>query len=480
MTPKVLASGAVVVVLLVARAASAQTAAPDSPAWLSDRKYTEGIGVRTGDFELHPGIAGEVGYDSNYLLRSDRQGVANGPPIVPALEFRVTPSLYLSTIGGRRREEESGAADSPSVAFRAGINATWRAFVGLSSDSGASDITQQNSPFPSGAADAYLTILPGRPVGGALFADYGRVIRPNTTTTDPNLSFNRDDLSVGGELALQPGSGTLDWHFGYRYRTALFEEQTGQTFNNGTHQLYTRGRWRFRPRTALLYDATLGFSSYSNATQAAGQGLVSSTPVRARIGLNGLITDRFALLALVGWAASLDDTSLVAQQPQYDSVIGQAELTWFLAASPGIAAMNTASLSLSSIGLGYTRDFATSYLGNYYGSDRGYLRFSYFFAGRALVNLEGGVGAVEYPNMYWTPPTMPLLRHTAFTDYRADATLFAEYRFSDTFGLNTTLRYTANFSNTHDVQPVPNAVAPNLFDMSWNRFEAFLGARWFL
>ena len=33
--------------------------------WLKDRRYGEGIGIRAGDFELHPGIGGEFGYDSN-------------------------------------------------------------------------------------------------------------------------------------------------------------------------------------------------------------------------------------------------------------------------------------------------------------------------------------------------------------------------------------------------------------------------------
>ena len=39
-------------------------------------------------------------------------------------------------------------------------------------------------------------------------------------------------------------------------------------------------------------------------------------------------------------------------------------------------------------------------------------------------------------------------RNPSFTDVRADATLFGEYRFTDTFGLNATLRYTTNVSNT--------------------------------
>jgi hypothetical protein len=494
MTHKVLAACIVVVVLLASRAAGAQTQTPgqpDSPQWLHDRKFSEGAGIRAGDLELHPGIAAEVGYDSNYLLRTDRTvcfqaglgniACANGPPSAPvisSLEFRITPSLTLSTLSGPRREGDT--PDSlPAIAFRASLNATYRAFIGLDNNStGANDISEENDPRNiSAAADVRLDILQGRPVGGSLFASYGHVVQPSVTTIDPNLAFNRDDVGAGVDLALQPGSGTLDWHFGYQVQAALFEQSNALGFDNVTNELSTHGRWKFGPRTALLFDGTYRFLSYVNNSQAVTEGLDNSTPLRARIGLNGLVTDRFAVLALVGWGASFYDTSALPQQPQYDSVIGQAEVKWFLAASPGIgAALSTVSLTLSSIALGYNRDFQNSYLGNYYGSDRGYLRFSYLFAQRVLLSLEGGVGAVEYPTMYWLTPIS--LRHSAFTDVRADGALFGEYRFGASVGVNATLRYTANFSNTHDMPVQPNGAA-GVFDMSWNRFEAFLGLRWF-
>jgi hypothetical protein len=200
--------------------------------------------------------------------------------------------------------------------------------------------------------------------------------------------------------------------------------------------------------------------------------------VRARIGLNGLITERFAALALVGWGASFYN-NLRPQEPQYDSVIAQAELKWFVAPNPSAGFPADLGLALSSIALGYSRDFQNSYLGNFYGYDRGYLRFAYFFAGRALVTLEGGVGAIEYPEMFWG--STGGLRHHGFTDVRADATLFTEYRFGDRFGVNATLRYTTNISSVHDM-PVQESAAPGAgqFDMDWNRFEAFLGVRWFM
>src|SRR5580704_8456803 len=104
MTKRGLASAAVAVALLAPRAAGAQpqlTAGADAPQWLKDRQYNEGIGIRTGDLELHPGIAGEVGYDSNYFYRSDKTSPAGGPvidnaapnaPVIPAAAFRITPS----------------------------------------------------------------------------------------------------------------------------------------------------------------------------------------------------------------------------------------------------------------------------------------------------------------------------------------------------------------------------------------------------
>jgi hypothetical protein len=479
-----LATSTAVVVLLFARAVVAQsqnTIAQGGPEWLKDRKYTEGIGIRAGDLELHPGIAGEVGYDSNVFLRSTQTGVDNGAPaapIIPSAVVRITPSLYLSTVGVERRE---GDPTPPAVAFRAGVNATYRALFGLSSDASdvAPDGTKPNDPSQlntvSGAADARLSILPGRPAGIEAFGGVARTVLPNTASADPDVSFTQDLVRVGGELVTQPGGGTLDWRLGYEFDDTLFESTAGVPYDNYLQRVYTRGRWRFRPRTALVYDGSISFNRYANVQAAFNAaGLVSSMPVRARIGVNGLVTDRFSVLLMAGWGASFIDTAPLPQQQQYDSVIGQAELKWYLTANPGVATPNEVSLSLSSIAIGYTRDFQTSYLGNYYGIDRGYLKFDYFFAGRAYISLSGGVGAIEYPNIW--DPNGTTERHAAFTDTRADATLLGEYRFTDTFAINSTLRYTQNFSN----QTIPEIGSTATYGMAWQHYEAYLGVRWFM
>jgi hypothetical protein len=479
MTKTGLAPSVAAAALLISRAVLAQpqyTAQPDSPQWLKDRRYNEGVGIRTGDLELHPGIAGEVGYDSNWFLRTNEQGFTNGPPaapIIPALVLRVTPSFYMSTLSAQRREGDL-VATPPTVAFRMGVNATYRAFFGLSSDASQpqNDITKQDNIGIG--SDARLDILPERPFGADIFGSYGRVIMPTYVTADPNFSFNRDDIGVGGEFVIQPGSGTLDWRLGYQFHDVIFEQTAGQPFDNTTNEAFMRGRWRFRPRDAFVYDGSIRWIQYQNPDQALNAGLVNGMPVRARLGLNGLITDRFAALLMAGWGASFYDTRL-PRQPQYDSIIGQAELKWFLSASPGVAAASDLGLALSSIAVGYNRDFQNSYLGSFYGMDRGYLKFSYFFAGRALVTLEGGAGAVEYPVILW-PDNSP--RADPFTDVRVDATLFGEYRFTDSIGVNATLRYSQDISNQHI--PVQEARPSPEFAMSWQRFEAYLGVRWFM
>ncbi|HZO12148.1 MAG TPA: hypothetical protein VFB62_02790, partial [Polyangiaceae bacterium] len=72
MTRFVALVSALLFALLLSESASAQSD-PNSQTWLRDRRYREGAGIRVGDFELHPGIGADFGYDSNYLRRSENE-----------------------------------------------------------------------------------------------------------------------------------------------------------------------------------------------------------------------------------------------------------------------------------------------------------------------------------------------------------------------------------------------------------------------
>jgi hypothetical protein len=462
-------------------AASTFTSRASAQEWLKDRMYQEGQGFRTGDLEWHPGIGVEGGYDSNYFLRTNTTGanIANGcPNACPqgTPEMRVTPSLSIATLGAQRREGEV-KHEPPSVDFRLNASGTYQEFFG--------QLQPEQRNFGANA-NARLNILPERPFGGAVFANYSRVIQPNNINGNPDLSFNRDAVGAGAELSTQPGGGTLDWHLGYQFADTLFEETAGQPYSNFVNQIYTKGRWKFRPRTALLYDGNFSFVHYENANGAvAGNstaGIISplypSDPVRSRIGINGLVTPRFAFLGMVGYGGTFFVPATKDGTPpaQYDSVIGQAEFKFFLTAQPGDS--NPMSLTLSSIAIGYNRDFTNSYLSDFYGTDRGYLKFSYFFAGRALVSLEGGAAALEYP-------TFALLgqgakQEPSFTDARIDATLYGEYRFTNYFAVNLTGKFTTELSSTEIPLPAAGGAAGDFYAMQWRRIEIYGGLRLFL
>jgi len=441
--------------------------------WLGDRKYAEGIGIKAGDLELHPGLGGEVGFDSNWFKRTSVEGpnIVNGAPQAPVVAggiFRITPSLYIKTLGAERKEGDV-AAEPPKVDFRAGLSATYRAFLG-----GSEIVDQNGAKNISADLDAAVIILPKKPFSVGINARYNRLINPNATG-NPDASFNRNNLGAGIDVTWTPGGGTLDWKLGYMGQLQLLDTPTLSPFDNVSHNIFTRGNWRFRPKTAFIYDGSFAFNSYTMADKAFNA-LTDSTPLRSKLGISGLISPRFSLLAMVGYGGSFMNTTANPQLQQYNSVIGQLEAKFFLTANPGADAPSAATLSISSISIGYNRDFAGSFLGTYYGSDRGYAKFAYFFGGRAIVALEGGVGALEYPNIFKNGDPNPI--SAPFTNIGVDASLFGEYRFSNTLGLNTTLRYTQEISSTQ--LPAGGVPAGALYDMNYHRFEAYLGFRWFM
>lgn len=445
--------------------------------WLKDRRYQEGEGLRAGDLEFHPGIGGEVGYDSNWFLRSSSTDarVINGKPIEGGV-IRITPSLTLQTLGGQRSE---GGASGPLV-FSAGLSATYREFIG------PQELRDQRNV--SGNAFVRADINRSKPIGFDVFATYSRLIQP-AVVADPNLSFNRSDVTAGGDVIAIPGGGTLDLRAGYQFYGAFFEESNGAPFTNLTHEVSMRNRWRFRPRTALFHDTSLRFVNYPNAARALNY-LNDSTPLRTRFGVTGLLTDRFGVLLAAGYGATFFKNGAAASSTQYDSITAQAEGTFYLSQGGGTDEPGKATLLLSTLSLGYVRDFQTSLLGNYYDSNKGYLKLVYFFGGKALFQLDGYAEALGYPQPFYNTAAGPAPVNGAngaptgsFTNVRVGGTLFGEYRFSNIFGMNLTFDYQQMVSDTQLEVGPPAAGAPagstQLYDLSWRRFQALLGARLF-
>ena len=96
-----------------------------------------------------------------------------------------------------------------------------------------------------------------------------------------------------------------------------------------------------------------------------------------------------------------------------------------------------------------------------------------------IIPAEGGAGAHVYPDI---PAGGSLETDTAgWTELRADASLFGEWRIKDSIGINATLRYGGNFTDKSITVPDPDEPGGTSQNrLKWQQFEAFLGARWFM
>ncbi len=423
--------------------------------WIEDRRLGEGAGIRTGNLELHPSLAGEFGYDSNYFQRAD------GENPVGSLRFRVTPSLTLATLGKERKAGDQPGASPPALNLNSGAFATYNAFVPL--DDG-NDF--DNRRRLGGGVSLDLELFPRRVFSWDVGGRYLRIIDPSNAAGGAS-DFDRHTLSAQTGITFRPGGGLFDWRVGYRFIGTYFSDSGFDTqFDNNHHLIETRGRWRFLPRTAVIYDGEYRIIRYADnaSLQQSGEA------IQSRIGLNGLVTNRFAFRVMGGWAASFYDPDPVVGYQNYDGWVANAEVKWFLTPNPSLQP-GSAQVGLSSIAAGYERDYANSYLGPFFSRDKGYLNFEYFIGGVAVVSLRGHVALVDYPTFATLASPEVNVSET-----RVGGRLFAEYRASEVVGINTTISYDRNVASGDN--PVPLAMGGS-DDLDFQRFQVFLGARLF-
>ncbi|MCU0681182.1 MAG: hypothetical protein MUF34_02795 [Polyangiaceae bacterium] len=460
---------------------AASTAEAQEQPWLRDRRYTDGSGVSAGDFVFHPGIAGELGYDSNIMLRS---GSANEPR-TEALRLIITPHLQFNNrlpaaegVGGNAPQPRR-----PPYNLSGNVALSYNEFFKL--NSGGSDLPRhRNLGILAGLR---FVLAPYGKLGGEVHGDVVRTIQPSNLG-DPSATFNRTTPRLGGSVIWRPGGGLFEWNVvGYDFTYTYFEDAPFNNLSNSFHQFYTRGSWRFRPRTALVFDSTVGLYRFGGSTERPDGDIV-----RSRIGLNGLVTNNFAFTVIGGWGASFYKTKAGDVQ-DYDSFIGQAEARFYLSNPPRDAggdepgAPPRAGLYPSTIAVGYTRDFSQSYISNFYQRDRGYASLSYFLNGQVLASLTGGVARNSFPTSFHTDGRVPT---PAFVATSYDLTAFLEYRPVPNVGVHLTGSY-QRFDNNARIEITPPDVNGNgdltddgplrRFDeLWWERVQVLLGARYLL
>lgn len=430
--------------------------------WLEDRRYGEGIGLRAGRFEFHPGISTEFGYDSNFFQRSSHQQPdVIDPAVADAWRLRVTPSLTLETVTDQHSERGAQNPGAPPM-----LQLSANAFLSYSELFGSDEVSRQRN-YDVGVGGKAI-IAAQRPFGADVYADWVRNGEPsNLPGTDQ--TFDRGQVLGGGGVSWRPGGGLFEWRLGYEAAYSYFEDQPYRADQNIQQSILTNGRWRILPRSGFLYDARYTFVRYTHgdSTQPNGDDL------QARVGFSGLVTNRIAFLIMGGWNSTFYEHNKPTAGQNYDGYVGQAELKYFVMPAPE---GNSAQTGLSSIAVGYLRDTTNSYLGTFYTRDRGYLAFDWFLGGVFVANLQGGFSNYEFPTIS--------AQNLHFNQQHVDASVFAEYRFSDTFALNGTFLYDDAIGTGPKNQPgvlvgtTANGT-PLYDDLSYRRIQAYLGLRLF-
>ena len=311
---------------------------------------------------FHPGIAAEVGYDSNVFYEPDTLPI-RGAPIL-----RVRAHLDFGTLPPQRLElGESSTADQ-KIDFRFSTQVEYREY--LSSDQAVQDQRSVNL-----YAGADLGILPKGPFTLRLFDTFVRTVDPRNQEGPQN--FTRD-YNRGGFLAtLRPGTGRLELGLGDSVDFNLWESKDVRFGNTVGDEATAFARFRFLQQTVGSLTVRAGYRTYTRQPQ------LESAPIRAMVGVSSLITTWFGAAASIGYGNSL---ALAKGGVSFSSVIANAEARFFLPRGARLT-------------LGYDRDFFDSLFANFYVDDRIFVSFDHPVVYRLTAHLDGGVRFRHYEGL---------------------------------------------------------------------------------
>lgn len=435
------------------------TAVPDASAqWLPDRAYTEGPGFRVGNFELHPGVALRGGYDTNVFRTSGK----NGNPEEDAAVLAVSPHFNISTIGQQRRAQGEDAAGAPGtlpppIAFNLGVSATYFHYF--------LDKAPKNVEVDF---DTMLSVLPERKVGfdvGAAYARNTRAFTARVAGADQNNStYAFDRIHPSLLLRGQSRGGVLRGSVGFAPNIVFYEGKPFRYLSQNQYEVPAKLAWSFLPNTALLFDGVFGFNDYIKNLETNTRASIfisDSMRFQSRLGINGAITPRLGVRALVGYAA------IIVDRPELDDredAVAEAALIYGWTPKDNVE-------------VGYQRLLEVSSLGAWSQLDRGYLKASMLFGGAFALGLEAGVAHVNYGRLL-TAPRMGTVTGLGVggdqtrDDIRIDGGVHAEYRATNWLAIM------ADFSTLVTLTDFEYArVTGNPFPAQFKTFQVFGGVR---
>ncbi len=359
------------------------------------------IGIKIGDGRLHPYLDLEGRYDSAV--------VGTVPLLQPDIAVRFRPGLRFELLGNDNVVNFNGNAEyvlytgalSPAargvshfqtdIALDAALNKTGAIEFQFGDQLVRSD--RNNNPvFTIGVLSLYNNLrvaVPIHPGGGAL--EFSPKAAWSVELFEPLIAGNPGGCPVGNPACQSSLASTLNY----------------SNLNVGLG-----ARWRFLPKTAVVFDGGVDYRTYFNGNAATRP----ATLMKLQAGLAGLISSKISVLLLAGYGRDFISSG--------QTFIAQAELGVLLSEA-------------TTFKVGYVRTLQPVPVYGIFGDDRGYLEAKTAFGRFSLT----GSAAFDYLTFYGggTAAT-PQRQDSIFTlGVRPAVAIFSWFSVSLAYNLNLRL-----------------------------------------
>jgi len=313
--------------------------------------FREGPGFRVfrDGLVLHPGVAAELGYDSNPLLasKSAHSGV-----------FRLRAHVDLATLPPQRLD--SGV---PTLEFRLGAAIEYRQY--FSTDYRVGNMAQVNAQ-----SDAELQLFRGRPLSLRAYNqflvtnDARNLEIANNQTFAPRI-FDR--LGVLGTY--RPRNGPLEIGLGESFRVDHFVQSELERSRALSNDIQLYGQLRVLPETLVRLDVRSSYVSFYGS----GSPLPPSAPLRIIAGAQSMLWRWLGASLYLGYGNSLHHN---VPPPGMAQLVGNLGATNYSGFVGGLEA-RLHLLSRMRLSAGYARDFFDSIYATFFVDDRVYVHYEH-------------------------------------------------------------------------------------------------------
>lgn len=324
---------------------------------------------------LHAGVGVEAGYDSNVFYAADN---AKGSGII-----RVLPFVDVSNA------TRNGPV-SKTVTFDVRAGLQYRHYTSSDSD------VQRYSDAYNPSAGASLSVGGGQ-VGFGIADVFARIEDPpyaGLGGTPTNAPLERNNNQASAEVRWAPGGGRLTGTLRFTNMVDVFDQSYSYA-DSITNTLMLDAAWKWLPKTAVFVNVQQGyiyyFSDANNVMTPMGVTKLkySSYPLRAVVGLRGLLTEKTAAVLSLGYVNGFYSNG--------------SSTSGFLGSTFAELAFTLRLNQLSRLVVGARHDFLNSVISNFAYQETAYVSYVQQVGGRLGLDLSARYVHLDYQGVVVDP-----------------------------------------------------------------------------